>query len=484
MGEVYCAVDTKLPRSVAIKLLPEELSDTAARTRFQNEARMASSLNHPHIVTVHDVGEFEGRQYLVTELMDGGTLREWARVETRTWRHVVDLLVGVADALATAHAAGIVHRDIKPENILVTKSGYAKLADFGLAKLLEGVTAEAVTVTQAAVHTQSGMVMGTVGYMSPEQASAKPVDARTDIFSFGVVLYELLAGRRPFAGNTPVEELERIIHRSPELLSEQLPLPLRIIVEKALEKDPSNRYQSMREMVVDLRRLSRESAASAPVNVASPARRSRAWLMAAAIGLLVTALAATLALWRSHTVSSSGSQIHSIAVLPLQNLSRDPDQEFFSDGTTEALISSLAQIHALDVISRTSVMRYKGTTKRLPEIGRELGVDAIVEGSVQRSAGRIRITAQLIRASTDKHLWAKEFDRDVTDMLQLQAEVARAIAQEIQVQITPEETRRLTNARRVDPAVQDAYLLGAIITFTKAPRISSKRLDISSRQSS
>ena len=453
MGVVYRARDTKLNRLVAIKFLSETVADAAARGRFQSEAQTASSLNHPHILTVHDVGELDGRQYLVTEFVDGGTLREWAGVE-RTWPQIVELLVGVADGLAAAHVAGIVHRDIKPENILVAKNGYAKLADFGLAKLFESSGDDTATRTRAAGRTRPGTIIGTVAYMSPEQASGKTVDARSDIFAFGVVLYELLARRHPFTGATPLEVLQRVQHQPAAPLGEAIAAALRAVVDKALEKDPAARYQSMRELVVDLRRLVRHTTeTSAPTT-----KVSRAWLGIAAALVLVTAGGA--AFWRTRPNDAGTAQIRSIAVLPFQNLSRDPDQEFFADGTTETLISSLAQIHALDVTSRTSMMRYKGTTMTLPEIARELGVDAIVEGSVQRAGGRVRVTAQLIRASTDTHLWANDYDRDTADFLQMQAEVARAIAREIEVQITPEESRQLANTRRIRPEAQEAYLLG------------------------
>ncbi len=454
MGEVYRAHDAKLNRSVAIKVLSGDLADAEARRRFQREALTASSLNHPHIVTVHDTGELEGRQYLVTEFVDGGTLKTWAQAEKHTWRQVVDLLTGVADGLAAAHAAGIVHRDIKPENILVSKNGYAKLADFGLAKLFAPVDGDAATRTVAG-RTQAGVIVGTIAYMSPEQASGKPVDARSDIFSFGAVLYELLAGRRPFAGATELEVLQRVQHHTAEPLNEEIPPALRMVVEKALEKDPAERYQSIRDLVVDLRRLTRQSGETR----APAGRRPRRWIALAAAALLVVAVGAA-ALWRTRATAADSPRIRSVAVLPLQNLSRDPDQEFFSDGTTEALISNLAQIRDLDVISRTSVMRYKGTTKAVPEIGRELGVDAIVEGSVQRVGGRVRITAQLIRALTDKHLWAGEYEHDAADVLKLEAEVARTIAQEIQAHLTPEETRRLASARSIRPDAHEAFLLG------------------------
>jgi len=297
MGEVYRARDTKLGRDVAIKILPDALSTDPERiARFQREAHTASSLNHPHILTVHDAGEFEGRQYLVTELVDGGTLRDWTRGAKHGWRQTIELLTGVADGLATAHHAGILHRDIKPENILVTKSGYAKLADFGLAKLHEGaISHDAPTV--ADMRTRPGVIVGTTAYMSPEQAVGQPLDVRSDIFSFGVVLYEALAGRRPFTGASELDVSHAIVHRAPEPLPEAVPLPLRMVVEKALEKDPADRFQSMRDMVVDLRRVTRQSA-EGPAAPATTGRstRARTWLAA---GAIVVALAAAGALFAS-----------------------------------------------------------------------------------------------------------------------------------------------------------------------------------------
>ena len=258
MGVVYRALDTNLNRPVAIKVLSDELATPVARRRFQREAQTASSLNHPHILTVHDAGEFEGRQYLVTEFVDGGTLRQWLQRGPHDWRQAIELLIGVADGLATAHDAGILHRDIKPENILITRSGYAKLADFGLAKLAEPVaSASAETVTD--LRTRPGSVVGTAAYMSPEQAKGQPVDARSDVFSFGAVLYQALAERRAFTGTSDVDVLHAVVHTEAPALPPSVPPPLRVIVEKALEKDPANRFQSMRELVVDLRRLLRHS---------------------------------------------------------------------------------------------------------------------------------------------------------------------------------------------------------------------------------
>lgn len=293
MGEVYRAIDTRLHRSVAIKLLSSDFASVTTRQRFQRESQTASSLNHPHIVTVHDVGEYDGRQYLVMEFVDGGTLCSWLRQTRRSWRQTVDLLVGVADGLAAAHGAGILHRDIKPANILIAKSGYAKLGDFGLAKTVEdssGLTT--ITHVQGDGRTTPGMVVGTIAYMSPEQAAGKTLDARSDIFSFGVVLYESLAGRLPFLGAVFHEILHNITHKSPEPLRDDVPALLRFIVEKSLEKEPSDRYQSMREVVIDLRRAFRsqtERKPTGPVDAQTmrPPRHRWAW----GLPLMIAALA-------------------------------------------------------------------------------------------------------------------------------------------------------------------------------------------------
>jgi serine/threonine protein kinase/Tol biopolymer transport system component len=291
MGEVYKARDTKLNRQVAVKIFTGNLADAAACRRFQREAQTASSLNHPHILTVHDAGEVDGHQYLVTELVDGGTLRDWLREGTRTWRQIVELLVGVADGLATAHEAGILHRDIKPENILVTLSGYAKLADFGLAKDLENPVTDAATVTIGL--TQAGMMIGTIAYMSPEQTSGRQLDRRSDVFSFGIVLYELIAGQRPFGGTTQLDVLHAITHRSAAPLAPHVPAGLRLAIEKALEKDPADRYQSMRDLVVDLRRLDRQS----PESVAIELPRRRSWKVIASAAVVLSAVLAGGALY-------------------------------------------------------------------------------------------------------------------------------------------------------------------------------------------
>ena len=321
VGVVYLAFDTKLNRRAAVKFLSDQVADASARRRFQREAQMASSLNHPHIVTVYHAGEFDGRQYLVTEFMDGGTLRQWTK-RTRSWRQIVELLIGVADAVAAAHAVNILHRDIKPENILLMQSGYAKLADFGLAKLAEHSRSSSdCTVTDG---TRPGVILGTPAYMSPEQASGTPLDERSDIFSFGVVLYEMLSGARPFTGATAVDLMHGIVHTNPAPLAQDIPVALRMAVEKALEKNPADRYQRIRELVIDLRRVARRPtespAASAPAITHKKHLRGPAWV--AVMTLFV--LAGLTALWWRLRPPAAGLQLKTILLTAEQGMQAEP----------------------------------------------------------------------------------------------------------------------------------------------------------------
>jgi tetratricopeptide (TPR) repeat protein/predicted Ser/Thr protein kinase len=352
MGVVYRALDTKLNRPVAIKFLSDDLADAAARRRFQREAQTASSLNHPHIVTVHDVGEFDSRQYLVTEFVDGGTLKDWAQATKRTWREILELLIGVADGLAAAHVAGIVHRDIKPENILVAKNGYAKLADFGLAKPWAPDN-PAVIRTLPDERTQLGTIVGTVAYMSPEQAAGQPVDARSDIFSFGVVLYELLAGRRPFEGATDLERLQSLINRPALPLPESSldePAGLRNVVEKALEKDPAERYHTARELVVDLRRLTRVTASARPGATASIATRWKVMVPATGAVLAFLVVGGYFFAHRSTTLNDKDT----IVLADFENKTGDP---VFDDTLRQGLSVELQQSPFLNVISARQVQQ-------------------------------------------------------------------------------------------------------------------------------
>ncbi len=432
MGVVWKAVDTTLDREVAVKLLPGAFSQDPERLRrFKREAKAVAALNHPNIVTIHSVEEAEGVHFITMELVGGRPLSRLIPRDGFPLDRFFALAAPLTDAISAAHQQGITHRDLKPENVMVTDEGRLKVLDFGLAKLAEGApvgVSESQLPTASA--TEPGRILGTVAYMSPEQAQGKQVDQRSDIFSLGVVLYEMATGRRPFQGETHADLLASILRDTPPTVVElnpALPRQLGRIVAHCLARDPKRRFQTALDLRNELEALNEELALAG-----APGRRG----------------------------ADIPEGLHSVAVLPLENLSGDSTQDFFADGMTEALITDLAKIGALKVISRTSVMQYKGVKKPLKEIARELGVGAIVEGSVLRAADRVRITAQLIEASTDKHLWAESYNRELSDVLTLQSEVARAIAREVKVKLTPEDRERLAGVRPVDPVAHDAYLKG------------------------
>jgi non-specific serine/threonine protein kinase len=442
MGIVYKAEDTKLHRFVALKFLPEHLAaDSVALERFRREAYAASALNHPHICTIYDIDEHESVHFIVMEFMQGTTLRQKMQGQPIQMEEILQLAVEIADGLEAAHVKGIIHRDIKPANIFLTEHGTAKLLDFGLAKLLEGPRSGESAAPTAATEemlTSPGSAVGTIAYMSPEQVRGEELDARSDLFSAGVVLYEMATGRRPHEGATSGLVFHAILTQTPvapKKVNPGVPKKLEKIIRKALEKDRRLRYQSASDLRADLQRLKRDLDSG---RMRTPRPRVNAPRESRAVK----------------------PRIRSLAVLPLANLSHDPEQEYFADGMTEELITSLAKIGTLRVISRTSAMRYKGTDKSIPEVARELNVDGIVEGSVRRAGDRVRITAQLIRAATDTHLWAETYDRDLQDVMILQSEVACAIAGEIKVAITPKDKGRLVGARQINPAAYDAYLKG------------------------
>jgi serine/threonine-protein kinase len=456
MGEVYLAHDERLDRDVAIKVLPSGiLADETARKRFHKEALALSKLNHPNIATVHDFDTQEGVDFFVMELVEGATLAEKLKTGARPEKEVISLGTQIADALEDAHEHGIVHRDLKPGNIAVTPKGRVKVLDFGLARMLRPVSDEATTEAL----TQERAVAGTLPYMSPEELRGEKSDHRSDLFSFGVVLYEMATGRRPFEHTISTALADAIIHKAPDPPSahnRKISPGLESIIIKALDKDPDHRYQSAREMRVDLERLS--APISGIVQKRKPIRAVR-WLWAAtgAVAVIAAVLLLNIGGLRDKLAGEPGPRIDSVAVLPLENLSGDPEQEFFADAMTEAVISNLGKIEALRVISRQSIMRYKNTDTPLPEIARELDVVALVEGSVQRSGDRVLVTTQLVQADPEKHLWSESYERDLRDILSLQNEVARQIAQEIEITVTPEEQERWRKTRSVDLMAHAAY---------------------------
>jgi len=452
MGVVYKAEDLKLHRFVALKFLPPHVSDDEATQRFVNEAHAVSALDHPNICVIYEIDQTpEGQMFIAMPCYDGASLQAMIKKGPLALDEAIGIAGQVARGLAKAHEKGIVHRDVKPGNILVTSDGLAKIVDFGLAKL----------ATQTRL-TRAGTTLGTVMYMSPEQASGQEVDERSDIWSLGAVLYEMVTGRPPFEGEHEQAIIYSILNQTPEPVGSLLPgapKDLERILMKALAKNPAERYQQMSEVAADLDIL-REGLGTKAKATAAPAGRAprpHVW-----IGLATVIVVAILAivLGRPYFSKPHEKAITSIAVLPLQNLSRDPGQEYFSDGMTEAIIKELSQIKALRVISRTSAMRYKNTDKTIPQIARELGVDAVVEGSVLRADHDVRITAQLIAANPERHLWAEDFTRSFENVLLLQSEIAQAIAGEIRIAVTPNERERIARARRVDPEAHEAYLKG------------------------
>jgi len=425
MGEVYGARDARLGREVAIKVIPPQFSE-----RFEHEARAVAALNHPNICHIYDVGT----NYLVMELIEGESPKGPMPLD-----EAMRIAAQIAQALEAAHEKGIVHRDLKPTNIKITPKNVVKVLDFGLAKSLGRRSGESVTITASL--TEPGLVMGTPGYMSPEQARGEEVDGRTDIWALGCVLYELLTGHRAFQGKGIAEQVASVLTQEPNwsLLPMETPPKLGKVLRRCLAKDRERRYQDITQV-----RLELEGAFKADVPVALP-RRSRN--------------VSRIALSR-RPAPRAAMRIRSIAVLPLTDRSADHEQAYFADGMTEALIADIAKIGVLKVISRTSAMRYKGSDKALPEIARELGVDGIVEGSVISDGGRVRITAQLIHAASDTHLWAESYDRDLRNILSLQSEVAQAIAQAVQAKLTPDEKRRLTALPAVNANAHELYLKG------------------------
>ena len=456
MGEVYRAKDPRLARDVAVKVLSESLArDPQALTRFEREAKAVASLAHPNILAIHDVGTHDGTAYTVTELLEGETLRSRLDVSALPWREVVQIAVGIAEGLAAAHLRGIVHRDIKPENLFLTTDGRIKILDFGVARVRPAsLDSETSLVTQ----TEAGAVVGTASYMSPEQVRGAVVEAASDIFSLGCVMYEMIAGRRAFVRETPAQTMTAILEDEPSpLATPRKPIPPELdrVVRRCLEKPPAARFQSSRDLAFALAgTLQTDTLPSLRPAIAS---MRMLWILVLLVGAVGTGI---WILKGTFGATSSTTDAASIAVLPLTNLPQNPEQDYFAEGMTEALIGDLSHIAALRVVSRSSVMRYKGTQKSVAEIARELNVDTVLAGSLLRSGDQVRITVQLVDAADDRTTWSNSYDGDVRGILALQRQVARAVTQEIRVKLTPREQQILAMARPVNTEAHDLYMKG------------------------
>ena len=467
MGEVYRARDPRLNRQVAIKLLPGELAaDPHARERLRREAMAVAAIDHPYICKIFEIGEDGDALFLVMEYIAGETLHRRLQDGALPLSDALQVAGEVAEALQEAHARRFLHRDLKPANIMLTEQGHVKVMDFGLAKQVEDLPSpdQATRELGAAQLTAHGSIVGTPDYMSPEQVKGVTLDARSDLFSFGVILAEMISGRHPFRQPSTGETLSAVLREPPDL-SGDIPQPLGDVVRRLLAKRPEDRYASSADVRADLARLASSSATivAAPAADGAPAVWKRFAWSASALGLgLVGYLIVTSGLLRpASPAPDAATVIRSIAVLPLDNYSGDPNQDYFAEGMTDELTANLATISQLRVISRGSAMQFKGKNRpSTPDIAAKLNVDAVVEGSVSRSGDKVRITAQLIDARADRHLWAKSFERSSRDVLALQAELASAIAREVNVRLTSSEHVRLTAVPSVNSEAHDAYLKG------------------------
>ncbi len=466
MGEVYRARDERLGRDVAVKVLPAGFAtDSERQKRFEREARATAALSHPNILAVYDVGRHDGLPYLVEELLEGESLKDMLDRGALRVAEATRVATEMAKGLAAAHERGIVHRDLKPGNVFLTRDGTVKILDFGLAKRLPTVPQDEVeTLTWAQTATSmEGGVLGTVAYMAPEQVRGQRVDQRADVFAFGVVLYELLAGERPFRGATATDTVVAILESEPAPLPASVPQALAAVVARCLTKDPERRYQRGSEVRAALEAVQSGAVVPGP-SWLTPRRRRRGLAVAA---LAVLAFTAVVALdvggVRSRMLGQAGPA-HEIrlAVLPFANLSGDLGQEYLSDGLTQELITQLGRLRPdiLSVIARASVMRYRTGDTPIDQIGRELGVDWVLEGSAQREGGRLRIAAGLIQVADQTQRWADTFERDLSGILAVQSEVARKVAESLALELLPAEQARLASVRTVNPEAYEAYLKG------------------------
>jgi serine/threonine protein kinase/tetratricopeptide (TPR) repeat protein len=463
MGVVYRARDLRLDRDVALKVLPlGSLNDEGVRKRFRKEALTLSRLNHPNVATVYDFDTQDKTDFLVTEYIRGVTLDKMLLEGAASEKDISRLGVQLADGLAAAHGEGVVHRDLKPANLFITEDGRLKILDFGIAKLLQPPGEATITASQ----TEAIGVEGTLPYMSPEQLRSEKVDSRSDIWSAGAVLYEMATGRRAFPERVTAQLIDAILHKQPESLravNSKISPELERIVLKCLEKESEVRYQSARELSVDLRRLTSPTTVVAPVQPRRVFQRVPLLISLGTVGLAALLIGLNVGGIRDHLqwTAAPHGRVNSLAVLPIRNLSGDPSQDPLADVMTEDLTTELAQLSSVRVTSLQSSERFKKTDKPLPQIAKELGVDGIVDGSIQRTGSTVRVTAHLLYAPSDRHLWSKTYERPMSDIVVLEDEIARTVASEVGGTLNPAYPATTPSARKVDPAAYDLYLRGS-----------------------
>jgi eukaryotic-like serine/threonine-protein kinase len=509
MGEVYLAEDTKLDRRVALKLLPQaSVADEQAKKRLIREARAAATLDHPNICTIHEVGEEDGHSFIVMQYVEGETLAGLVKRKPLDLTEALDIAAQIADALAAAHSRGIIHRDIKPQNIMITPAGQVKVLDFGLAKVIQERSLIESSADTESLLTEAGTVMGTVPYMSPEQVRGESLDTRSDLFSFGALLYEMVSGRQPFAAETTAATFSAILTRDPALLarySADAPAELQRIVSKALAKNREERYQTSKDLLIDLRRLRQrmefeaelarsarpedqpqtvvtvslstesETASKSPIAtgecgaarqtasaeyLVSPVKRHKLSLVLA-LTLVVIAVAGIIYfVFGSKLAGSGGQEIDSIAVLPFVNVGADPNTEYLSDGITDSLINVLSQLPKLKVMSRNSVFRFKGLEADAQAAGKQLGVRAVLTGRVVPRGDGLSIMTELVDARDNSHIWGEQYNRKLSDLLAVQTEISRDISEKLRLKLSGEDKQRLTKRDTENAEAYELYLKG------------------------
>jgi serine/threonine-protein kinase len=491
MGEVFLAEDTKLDRKVALKILPAEFAEDKDRmNRFVREAKSASALNHPNIITIHEIGEAGGTHFITTEFIDGKTLTEYAKANSLSYQAILEITIQIASALDEAHTAGIVHRDIKPDNIMIRPNGLVKILDFGIAKLSAPKTTGEEDAT-AIKGTSPGMIIGTANYMSPEQAKGEAIDARTDIFSFGAVLYEMISGHLPFEGKTPMEIIGVVIHKEPLPLDKNTPPEIERIIGKSLRKDRRERYRTIKDLLIDLKDVKQElefqdklektvspnteeqktqilkaTTFDEQQQTATNENRNdsitikKSGIGKAIIGIFAVLLISAIGLGYWFYSKSNAKQIESIAVMPFVNESSNADVEYLSDGMTETLIKSLSQLSNLAVKSRSTVFYYKGKETSPKKIGEELNVQAVLLGRVVQRGDDLKLNLELVNTNTQDVIWSEQYDRKQSDLVALQSEIAKDVSSKLKLKLSGADEAKVTKTSTVNPEAYQAYLRG------------------------
>jgi len=474
MGVVYLAQDTRLERVLAIKILPPEVAaDQERMKRFVREAKAASAIDHPNIIHVYDIGQEDDIHFIAMQFVEGETLGSKIKRKALTLDELMPLSIQIVDAISEAHRRGIIHRDLKPANIMISSNGLVKLLDFGLARIESTEPKDGIEM-ETLSRTEIGTVLGTVAYMSPEQALGKQIDHRTDIFSIGIVLYEMATGRLPFSGKTATETIDKIIHAEPESvihLNGNIPPQLELIIRKCMEKFPEARYQSAAEILIDLKNLKRDSESSTSrdrTKTSSSSSRNR-WIVPLVLVCVVALAGLAYRYWPGNT-----GQIHALAVLPFKNVNLDPKTEYLSDGITDSIINNVSLIRQIRVMARGTVFTYKNKEVDPRQVGKELEVDGVVTGKLLQEGDSLLVTVDFVDARDGRQIWGEQYDRKLTDVLALQSEISKAISDKLRVNLTGQEQSLVTKQYTKNTEAYQFYLQGQYFLNQRTPDTTQK----------